>query len=389
MEEQHQKASETETLAPKVAWSISPYKPLTIGIIGAVIGGLIVASMIPLFLRIEPKAAPLHNRISTLPGAKTQGGGQLVSYGSVAEVAKVLKPSVVNIRTERTVTDFFGTSRAGGVGSGVIISSDGYIITNEHVVSGADEIWVTIGAEDIQGQVVGTDPLVDIAVVKVARSGLDAAKIGSAKNLEVGQTVVAIGSPLGFEHSVTTGVVSALNRTISLPVGYGAESQTYTELIQTDAAINPGNSGGALANLAGEVIGINSLLVAESYGQGLGFAISIDLASDVADQLILNGKASHPYMGANGQTLTRDIAESMSLKPKEGAILAEITKNGPAAKAGLKRGDIIVEIAKSPVSSMDDFVALVRSKKVGERLEVVYYRDNKRMTTQVTLKERP
>ncbi len=388
MEEEFKEQEEAHLPKIEKPKNETPYKPLTIGLIGAVIGGLIVASSLPLFLnlnRAPSGPAVLGNQPGRLMPSMSPG----TPMGSVAEVASLLKPSIVNIRTERVVTDFFGTSRQGGVGSGVIISENGYIITNEHVVSEADEIWVTALAEDLRGKVIGTDPLVDIAVVKVDKVGLTPAKLGSVKNLFVGETVIAIGSPLGFEHSVTTGVVSALNRTISIPGPLGGDGQTYTELIQTDAAINPGNSGGALANLAGEVIGINSLLVAESYGQGLGFAISMDLAADVANQLITVGKASHPYMGIIGQDLTADMAESMSLDIREGALLADVSENGPAAKAGLKRGDVVVKMSGEPVASMDDLVTLIRAEKVGSKVEVVYFRDGKRSTAKVTLQERP
>jgi len=358
---------------------------------GAVIGGLIVALAIPFIFGVGPQEllkGELFRPKVVGEVAIKKGEEASVSSGSIIDVAKKVQPSVVNIRIQKTVPGFFGETIQQGIGSGVIFTTDGYIITNNHVVQDADEIWVTIGTDDVKGKVVGTDPDTDLAVVKVERNNLPAAEFGTTKELQVGELTVAIGSPFGFEHSVTAGIVSALHRMISLPDQTGV-TRTYTDLIQTDAAINPGNSGGALVNSDGQVIGINALLIAESYGQGAGFAISVDLAKNVAEQLIEKGRVSHPYVGIVGKTLDKEVAISLNLSVDKGAIVVDVVEGSPAWNAGMRRGDIIVKFDGESIESMDDLIVKIRQKNIEDLVEVDYIRNGDRMEVELKLEEKP
>ncbi len=357
----------------------------------AIIGGLIGSFILPMFFGLNPvefyqgKPFAIFEKQAKPPEEKP---APYITDPVIAVAGKV-QPSVVNIRTEKTISDFFfGLRRTTGIGSGVIISQDGYILTNNHVVQDADEIWVTVRKKDIKGRVIGKDYETDIAVVKVDMEGLPAVRLGSVRDLEVGELVVAIGSPYGFEHSVTAGVVSALYRqlTVSSNLGY----ITFTDLIQTDAAINPGNSGGALCNTKGEVVGINTLIYSETGGyQGIGFAIPIDVAKDVADQLIKEGKVSHPYVGVNGQDVDRELAKEYGLTVEKGAFILQIYPDTPAEKAGLKRGDVVVEFNGEVIESMYDLIAAIRKRKVGDVIEIVIVRDGERIKKELTLAEKP
>ena len=308
-------------------------------------------------------------------------------------VAEKARPSVVNIRTERKrlIQNFFGafSEKVEGSGSGVIIDEMGYILTNNHVVADADEIFVTLpSGEDVPGKVLGKDRETDIAIVKVERENLPPADIGTTKDLKVGEILIAIGNPYGFEHTVTFGVVSAMNRTITSYDGRG-QSITLTDLIQTDAAINPGNSGGALCNKKGEVIGINTVIVSETGGsQGIGFAIPIDAAMDAAKQLIETGKVSHPNIGIFGTTLTKEIAEELDISVRKGAIISEAISGTPADKAGLQRGDIIIKLDENEIESMDDLLTEIRKMKVGDSVTITYIRDNEEQSVELILAER-
>lgn len=230
---------------------------------------------------------------SSLSSRATQSE-KLIAQGSVVSVAKKFKSSVVSIQT-RQENGSYSKKGVRGVGSGVVFRRDGYILTNEHVVSGANDITVTGSGKKFKGKIVGTDAKTDIAVIKIEAANLEVAKFGSAKDLKVGELAVAIGSPFGFPRSVTAGVISALNRTVSLsqfPSGTEFDlPRTYTNLIQTDAAINPGNSGGALSNRQGEVVGINTLIYSTNgVSQGIGFAIPIDLAKEAAEEIIAKNR---------------------------------------------------------------------------------------------------
>ncbi|WP_214103002.1 S1C family serine protease [Acrocarpospora catenulata] len=316
---------------------------------------------------------------------------------SVADVARAVQPSVVMI----TVSSQLG----GGEGSGVILSEDGLILTNNHVVSGAGaNAQLTVKFSDgktAQATLVGTDPLTDIAVIRAQNvSGLTKATLGDSDQLQVGDSVLAIGSPLGLEGSVTAGIVSALDRTVTsgsgqqdqqLPPGWGLEQRSQTEsstttlggMIQTDAAINPGNSGGALVDSAGRVIGINTAIATGGSGStgniGVGFAIPITTAKQVAEQLISTGKAVHVYLGVSVSDATGDTP---------GALVGAITPDSPAAKAGLQQGDIITKIDDTPVDAGETVVGIIRGHKPGDKITVQYVRNGKSATATVPLEEK-
>ena len=264
---------------------------VVVAFVGALIGGTIAVLMLAAVFGVNPLSLlsggvkpTVIQRIVERSGSATGS-----STDPTTVVAKRVQPSIVNIQTQSRASDFFHQDLlVSGQGSGVIFRSDGYIITNNHVIADAKEILVTIGADKgIKGTIVGTDPENDLAVIKVDRTGLRAADLGSAKDLQVGELAIAIGSPFGFERTVTTGVISALNRTVEVPADSGGSNKTYAGLIQTDAAINPGNSGGALCDADGRVIGINALIFSETGTyDGIGFAIPIDKARTLANRLI-------------------------------------------------------------------------------------------------------
>lgn len=357
------------------------------GIIGALVGALILLLLVSAVSGVGP--------IDLLRGQIRAGGGQQVTIQSqprkldaVVAVVKKVGPSVVPIKTAEVLTDRFHQSQqVTGEGSGVIYKSDGYIITNEHVVEGASQITVTIGTDDVPATVVASDKENDIAVIKVARTGLPAADLGTSKDLSVGELVVALGSPFGLEHTVTSGVVSGLHRNFTTE---DQPPQTYTNLIQTDAAINPGNSGGALAGSDGKVVGINTLIISPSGANaGIGFAIPIETAKAVADQLVAEGKVSHPYIGVTGQTVDRDLAKQLDLSVETGAIIVEVVNGSPADKAGLKKGDVIVKFDGEMVKSIDDLIGAIRAGNVGDRVTLEYVRGKDHHNATLTLAEKP
>ena len=358
---------------------------------GSIAGGVLVAAALVWTLGLVPGTdAPLSESEERAPKRDTVQQVSIDASGpvsSVVAVAAKLTPSVVNVTVERRVVNgYTGETgfREAGNGSGVIIRADGYILTNNHVVEGADRVLVKIGVEDVVAEVVGADPSTDLAVIKVDRSGLTPAEFGDSTNLQVGEPVVAVGSPFGLERSVTSGIVSALGRS-----NFSAESgsiATYTNLIQTDAAINPGNSGGALADEEGRVIGINTLIEA-TVGQsaGIGFAIPIDFARTVADQLISTGRATHPFMGVSSASVDRAIAQQYDLPVESGALVQVVQPLSPAEKAGIRRGDIIVRIEDTEITGAEDVFVNVRAHKVGDTISVEVVRGEERKTFQITL----
>lgn len=231
-----------------------------------------------------------------------------------------------------------------GIGSGFIINSEGYIITNEHVINGASEVNVTVKGfeEPFKAAIIGKDFNLDLAVLKITSSKkLPHIELGNSDNMRVGEWVIAIGNPYRLDHTVTVGVISAKGRPVTIPDQSTGKERVYKNLIQTDAAINPGNSGGPLISLDGKVIGINTAINAQA--QGIGFAIPINTAKEVLDELIKSGSITRPYIGVALQDLTKDLAEYFGLKEPKGAIIADVTPGGPADKAGLTRGDVILK----------------------------------------------
>jgi serine protease Do len=272
---------------------------------------------------------------------------------------------------------------AKSLGSGFIISKDGYVMTNYHVVKDADEIIVRLSdRRELKGEVIGVDQRSDVALLKIEATGLPVVKIGKSSELEVGEWVLAIGSPFGFDHSATAGIVSAKGR--SLP------SENYVPFIQTDVAINPGNSGGPLFNQEGEVVGVNSQIYSRTGGyMGLSFAIPVEVAMDVADQLKTAGRVKRGWLGVLIQDVTLDLAESFGMQHPRGALVAKVMPDSPAIKADMKVGDVIVEFNHKEVQSSASLPPIVGSSNVGVALPVLIIRNGREQTLKVTLGELP
>jgi serine protease Do len=303
---------------------------------------------------------------------------------AVIRVVDRIRPYVVNIDTVAQVQTFFGVFPQQGAGSGVIVSPEGLILTNNHVVEGAQQIKVTLlSGKTLAGKIVGRDPFSDLAVIKVeTNERLPAATLGRSSTLRVGQMAVAVGNPFGLGHTVTVGVISALNRSIQVP------NLVIENLIQTDAAINPGNSGGALADSSGALIGINTAIVQQA--QGIGFAIPIDTARVIMDQLISHGRVVRPYAGLVwGGDVDANIAQQYNLAVDHGVIVRDVDANGPAARAGIQQGDIIVAVDGRRVNNWNDFIRELFTKKPGDRVQVEVARNGDRRTVEMTLTERP
>ncbi|AXO62528.1 DegQ family serine endoprotease [Ectopseudomonas chengduensis] len=268
---------------------------------------------------------------------------------------------------------------AQSLGSGFIISPDGYIMTNNHVVADADEIIVRLSdRSELEAKLIGADPRSDVALLKVEGKDLPVVRLGKADDLKVGEWVLAIGSPFGFDHSVTAGIVSAKGR--NLP------SDSYVPFIQTDVAINPGNSGGPLFNLQGEVVGINSQIFTRSGGfMGLSFAIPMEVAMQVADQLKADGKVTRGWLGVVIQEVNKDLAESFGLDKPAGALVAQVLEDGPADKGGLQVGDVILSLDGKPIVMSADLPHLVGGLKPGEKAELDVVRDGSRKKLNVTV----
>lgn len=268
---------------------------------------------------------------------------------------------------------------AQSLGSGFIISKDGYILTNNHVVADADEIIVRLSdRSELEAKLIGADARTDVALLKVEGKDLPIVKLGKSEALKVGSWVLAIGSPFGFDHSVTAGIVSAKGR--SLP------NESYVPFIQTDVAINPGNSGGPLFNLDGEVVGINSQIFTRSGGfMGLSFAIPIDVAMSVADQLKASGKVNRGWLGVVIQEVNKDLAESFGLDKPAGALVAQVLENGPAAKGGLQVGDVILSMNGQPIVMSADLPHLVGGLKPGTKIDLGIVRDGNRKNLSLSI----
>ncbi|MDP1808830.1 MAG: trypsin-like peptidase domain-containing protein [Actinomycetota bacterium] len=320
---------------------------------------------------------------------------RLIAQGSVIDVAKKVQPSIVGIQTQAVPKDdsYYDAKTAGreveSVGSGVIMRNDGYIMTNNHVVNGATSILVTIGDEKVPATVVGVDSNSDIAVIKVKKPDLTAARFGAAKSLRVGELAVAIGSPFGFQHSVTAGVISALNRNVTVG-GDIDRPKTYTNLIQTDAAINPGNSGGALINQKGEVVGINTLIYSTNgVSQGIGFAIPVEEAHRVANDLINQGQVRYPFIGIEGLSVDPALVKKRNLNVNQGAFISQVMPGGPADKADAKIGDVIVRFGEEKIKSMDDLVAAVRIAGINRTTTLRVIRHGSEEVLTITTAPRP
>lgn len=346
--------------------------------------------------------------VSVLGSAQAMAKTPTVTLPDFSVLAEENSPVVVNISTTKKVPQsrmpqqfqglpdemlryFFGMpghpggqqaprQQVSSLGSGFIISEDGYIITNHHVVDGADDIVVKLSdRKELKAKLVGSDERTDVAVLKVDADNLPVAQIGSSKDLKVGQWVLAIGEPFGLDYTVTHGIVSALGR--SLP------DDTYVPFIQTDVPINPGNSGGPLFNMNGEVVGINSQIFSKSGGSmGLSFSIPIDIAMNVADQLMKNGKVNRGFLGVSVQEVSSDLAKSFGLKKPHGALVAEVVKNSAAEEAGIQPGDVILSFDDKTINKSADLPPIVGGSPVGETVSVKILRNGKTKTLKAKLK---
>jgi serine protease Do len=373
------------------------------------LGGAVILAGSAVAFSQKPKAEafqepPLDER----PIARDAG-----NHNSFAPVVKKVAPGVVKVFTTTRMHNtsfngggqdmdnffrhFFGDQSQGrmprhsmemprqqGIGSGVIATRDGYILTNNHVVDGADEVKVALqDGREFTAKVIGRDPKTDVAVIKIDAKDLPAVPMADSERVEVGDVVLAIGNPFGIGQTVTTGIVSATGRG-------GAVGLDYEDFIQTDAAINPGNSGGALVDSEGRLIGINTAILSRSGGnQGIGFAIPVDLARDVMEQLVSEGHVTRGYLGVLIQDVTPALAKEFKLKEAHGALIGEVTPKSPAEKAGLKDGDVILDFNGKEVTDSRHLKLEVARAKPGESVPVKVLRDGATKTFEVTVKELP
>jgi S1-C subfamily serine protease len=303
----------------------------------------------------------------------------------IAAVQKV-SPAVVSVATLRVIQEsLFDAIPVRGMGSGIIFDSNGGILTNHHIVDDAERVEVvTPDGKKFQGEVLGSDAMSDVAVIRVDGEGLSAVKLGDSDKLVVGQIAIAIGNPYGFllpGPSATVGVISALRRHIHV------EGRMYEDLIQTDASINPGNSGGPLVDSAGSVIGVNTANI--PFAQGIGFAIPINTARAFAKEIIQHGRVARPYVGIAGLTLTPEIAESYNIPHERGVLVVKVGRGSPAHKSGVAAGDTILEVDSKPVKGWEDLQHTLQNKKVGESLVLSVGRENQQDRVTMVLEETP
>ena len=372
--------------------------------------GVLVGIVFSSRLEWLPSAASSSADAAGTPAAPALSGPTPPNF---VQVAKAVMPAVVNISTTRVIRSsqgaegsspfqddpwlhqFFGDQfphqfriprerRESSLGSGVIVSPDGYIITNNHVIAKADEIKVLLNDKrEFTGKVVGTDPKTDIAVVKINAKNLPTIPWGDSDKLEVGEYVLAIGNPFGLNQTVTQGIVSAVGRA---NVGIA----DYEDFIQTDAAINPGNSGGAMVNARGQLVGINTAIFSRSGGyMGIGFAVPSDMAHSVMESLIKNGKVIRGWLGVSIQEVTPDLAKQFGMKEARGALVSEVIPDSPAAAAGLKSGDIITAFEGKPVDSPSLLRNVVAQVPVGTTVKIEVLRDRKTVTLKAKIAEQP
>jgi len=371
-------------------------KKVIILVLISIISGIVIGSIADNFLY---KATPY-------PYSLTPNVPKEVIRESEAfsEIVKAVSPIVVNISTTKTIKrdfafpeffegpfrDFFEPFRAPkkwkkqSLGSGVIISPDGYIITNYHVIERADEIKVTLyDKRDYKGRVIGSDPKTDIAVLKISANGLPAAKWGNSDELQVGAFVLAFGNPYGLSHTVTMGIISALGRA---DVGIAE----YEDFIQTDAAINPGNSGGPLVNIKGELIGINTAIFSRTGGyQGIGFAVPSNMARSVMEHLIKKGKVERGWLGVTIQQVTPELAKQFGIEEPNGALVSDIMRWSPAEKAGLKRGDVIIEFNGRTVRDAETLRNMVAQSEIGTHARLKVIRGGRQIFIDAVIAELP
>ena len=377
---------------------MSSFRPLSFILI-SVAAGLAAALLVMQFgSNLDPRPAPSFIAETTFRGAETGP----VSYAAAVEAAA---PSVVNIFTSKVTLErhsglfdepvfrrFFGDrfsspteeQRQTSLGSGVIISSQGFILTNHHVVKEADEIRVVLANGDtFPAEIAGTDPETDLAVLRSAQSNLPVITVGDSQHLRVGDVVLAIGNPFGVGQTVTMGIVSATGRN---QLGIN----TFENFIQTDAAINPGNSGGALINAYGELVGINTAIFSKTGGSdGIGFAIPIALAKGVMDQILKQGRVVRGWLGIAGQDLTPELAATFGLPEVRGVLVSAVLEGGPADQAGIEAGDIITHVDNRVPSSTFEILSIIAALPPGTKVQVQSLRKDKRLKLEAVISERP
>lgn len=321
-------------------------------------------------------------------------GPAVVNISTTQSVRNPLLPQAPNLQEDDPFYEFFRRfipqpgpgpreSPSQSLGSGFIISQDGYILTNAHVVETADEITVKLNDKrEFRAKVIGADRRTDVALIKIEATGLPAVRFGEPSRLKVGEWVLAIGSPFGFENTVTAGIVSAKGR--SLP------QENYVPFIQTDVAVNPGNSGGPLFNMRGEVVGINSQIYSRTGGfMGLSFAIPIDVANDIAQQLRTSGKVTRGRIGVVIQPVTKELADGFGLPKPQGALVNSVEKGGPADKAGIEAGDVILRFDGKPVAASEDLPRVVGATRPGAKVTMQLWRNKSSREVQVVVAEMP
>jgi serine protease Do len=361
---------------PKSVWPLI----IVVALLSSLITGVVVASWFNMQYSFLIDLAEEYQSQDGLPTGN-------ISQGSVVTVVDEISDSVVGITNKAIMYDWLNRPRVveQGSGSGVIFHEDGYIATNNHVVEGAREIIVTMkDGTSYPGRIVGLDPISDLAVVKVnGNNPFPAASFGDSDIVQVGETAIAIGNPLGFEHTVTVGVISAINRALQI----GEREMVF---LQTDAAINAGNSGGPLVNIKGEVIGINTAKIPGAGIEGLGFAIPISMAEPILDSLITSGRVAYPWMGvmlADQQMIEEYNMSDIVLE--EGVYIIEVVEGSPAYQGGMRQGDVIIAVAGVTVNTVEEVQAELRKKEVGETVKIAIVRDVEQMEISVTLGEAP
>jgi S1-C subfamily serine protease len=322
---------------------------------------------------------------TTAPGVAGAPAG--LAGGQLQQVLGTVLPAVVKVEAR--------TDTGKATGSGVVFAEGGYVLTNAHVVDGARSIGVTLStSEPLRARFVGRDLTYDLAVLRVQRTGLAVAKVGRSADLRVGDAAVVVGSPFGFQSSVTTGIVSALHRVVKVPGGEGGrEDRELVDAIQTDAAINPGNSGGVLVNGAGEVVGISTAIATNGNSEanaGVGFAIPIDAAMQVATALVARKPVKVPYLGADLDTdVSPEDIQRFRLGNRAGALVSAVRPGSPAATAGLRRGDLVVQFGPQPVATSDQLTVALRQSQIGVPLQVTVVRKGRQRVVRVTPANQP
>lgn len=351
-------------------------------LVGALVGSAATVGLAPHFIKVTPAGTAVVAPLAPITNTLTE-------ESAVINVADQDGKAVVEIKTTISSPDMFIQQEQHGIGSGFIVRSDGYIVTNNHVVENAKQLQVILRdkSKTYDARVVGTSPDDDVAVLKIDAQDLPALTWGDSSALKVGQLAIAIGSPLGQQNSVTKGVISALHRSISVPDASTGQIEDILNAIQTDAQINPGNSGGPLLNSAGQVVGVNFAIEQAAAGPGLGFALDGNAARDIANQLIQTGHVNRPYLGVTYQQLDETAAAANNLVV--GALVTDITPGSPADRGGVKIHDVVTKVNDQSIDDDHPLKDVLRQYAPGTRVSVTVYRNGKYQTLQVTLGTHP